>query len=304
MTKLTRRRFLSISAGGAALAALPAHAMPPLFRWHGVALGAGAEIILAHPDAEAITGRARIEIERLEAIFSLYRRNSALARLNAAGHLDAPPFELLECLSLSGGVHHATGGRFDPTVQPLWALYAERYAAGSKPGPEEISRALALTGWQRVHLDSARITLDPGMALTLNGIAQGYIADRITMQLREAGLSDILVNTGELRALGGQPGGGGWPVTIEGVGQRDLVDRALATSAPLGTVFDAAGYAGHILNPRTGVPARSNWQRISVSATSAALADALSTAACLMQDRDTIETALAGFADIRIEALV
>lgn len=304
MTKLTRRRFLSISAGGAVLAALPAHAMPPLFRWHGVALGAEAEIILAHPDAEAITERARIEIERLEAIFSLYRRDSALVRLNATGHLDAPPFELLECLSLCGSVHHATGGRFDPTVQPLWALYAERYAAGGKPGPAEIGHALALTGWRRLHLDSARITLDPGMALTLNGIAQGYIADRITMQLREAGLSNILVNTGELRALGGRPGGGGWPVGIEGGGARDLVDRALATSAPLGTVFDAAGHAGHILDPRTGLPAPSNWRQISMSATSAALADALSTAACLMPDRETIETTLAGFADVRIEALV
>ena len=52
------------------------------------------------------------------------------------------------------------------------------------------------------------------MALTLNGIAQGYIADRVVALLRAEGLSDVLVNTGELRALGGHPDGGGWPVSL------------------------------------------------------------------------------------------
>ena len=78
--------------------------------------------------------------------------------------------------------------------------------------------------------------------------------------------------------------------------------RALATSAPLGTTFDQGAKVGHILHPDTGVPARRNWREITVSATSAALADALSTTSCLFHTRTEIEAFLAEFTDARLEA--
>lgn len=296
-----RRRFLTIAAGAlAALSAPPAAAQ--LHRWRGVALGAEASITLAHPEAEAITARALAEIARLEDVFSLYRAGSALSRLNAAGRLEAPPFELLECLALCGRVHAATGGRFDPTVQPLWAAHAEAHAAGRAPAPDEIAAALARTGWEGVAFDSAAVTLRPGMALTLNGIAQGFIADRVAAMLEAEGLTGILIDTGELRALGGNPEGGAWPVTLAGTERKVMLEtRALASSSPLGTVFDAEGRAGHILDPSTGRPAPPVWRLVSISARHAALADALSTAACLIPDRAGIEAALADFPDARLE---
>lgn len=303
MPRITRRRFLILSAGAATLAALPARAAE-IYRWHGTALGAEAAIYLSHPEAQAITARAVAEISRLEQVFSLYRAGSALMQLNTTGRLDAPPFELLECLALTSRVHAATGGRFDPTVQPLWQLYAARYSAGLVPSPQEITEALSRTGWDRVAYDSEGITLAPGMALTLNGIAQGFIADRVADLLAAEGLSDILINTGEFRALGGLPEGGGWPVHLASGGEISLTARALATSAPLGTVFDAAGTVGHILDPITGLPAAPRWQSVSISAPSAALADALSTAACLLPNRAGVLAALKPFPQTGIEALV
>jgi thiamine biosynthesis lipoprotein len=298
----TRRRFLAISA--AAFALPNAARAQAIYTWSGIALGAGATIRLAHPDAAAITGRAAVEIERLEGIFSLYRADSALSKLNRDGALEEPPFELLECLSIAGAVHHATDGRFDPTVQPLWATYAEAAAQGSAPDGKALEQALAVTGWSGVTLDAAAITLRPGMALTLNGIAQGYIADRVTALLAADGLTDILVDTGEFRALGGQPQGGAWPVKLAQGGQVALTSRAVATSAPLGTRFDAAGTLGHILDPRTGLTATARWRGISISSASAARADALSTAACLMDSTDQINASLAVFQDCRLESAV
>ena len=298
---LDRRRFLAISA--AALALPGVAAAQPLFTWQGVALGARATIRLAHRDAGAITRRAAAEIDRLEDIFSLFRPDSALSRLNAAGHLDAPPFELLECLSLAGAVHTASNGRFDPTIQPLWAAHAEAGAAGRLPDAR-LLRALPV-GWSGVSLQPDTITLNPGMALTLNGIAQGYIADRVARLLSAEGLGEILIDTGELRALGGHPGGGAWPVRLAaGGGQVALRERALATSAPLGTTFDAAGQSGHILDPRTRRPAPTHWRGISVSAPSAALADAVSTAACLMRTRPQIEAFCQSFNATRLVAAI
>lgn len=289
-----RRRFLTISAAAVALGGGPARALP-LTTWQGIAMGAGATIALAHPEASALIAEARAEIARLEAIFSLTRTDSALSRLNRDGVLADPPFEMLELFSLAGTVHAATGGRFDPTVQPLWAAYAEHFAAGQAPSPAVVAGALARVGWAGVKADEGRIGFArPGMAITLNGIAQGYVADRVAALLRARGLQDVLVDTGEIRALGHAPDGAGWPVTLAGAGRISLADRALATSAPLGTVFDAAGRVGHILDPLSGLPAGSRWRVISVAAPTAALADALSTGFCLME-RARIDAALARF---------
>lgn len=300
---LSRRRFLTLSAVAALPLSFPARAAQ-ITQWHGTALGAGAAIYLDHPDAPAIIARAVAEIARLEAIFSLYRADSALSQLNAAGRLDAPPFELLECLTLCARVGAATGGRFDPTVQPLWQLYAAAFAAGDAPRPEQIAALLPKVGLHRISWDSAAVEMPAGMALTLNGVAQGFIADKVAEMLAAAGLTDILINTGEFRALGQMPGGRDWPVKLASGGETGLASRALATSAPLGTVFDAQGKVGHILHPVTGLPATPTWTLVSISAPTAALADALSTAACLMPDRASILAALSQFPQTRIEALV
>lgn len=300
-----RRRFLTISAAALGAATLPRPAAA-LQQWRGVAMGAGASITLAHPDADRIIARARAEIARLEAVFSLYDAGSALSRLNALGRLEAPPFDLLECLALCDAVHAATLGLFDPTVQPLWALYAEGHTRGTPPDAAAIAAVLPRVGWPGVRLESAAINLRPGMALTLNGIAQGFVADRVADLLTAEGLTDIMVNTGEFRALGGRPAGGGWPVSLEDEGTEratvTLRDRALATSAPMGTVFDAEGRVGHILHPGTGRPAPARWQMVSVTAPHAALADALSTAFCLM-DPPAIRAALARFPAARLAYL-
>ena len=288
---ITRRRLITISAGLALLpAAARASAGGTARQWTGQALGARASIRLDHPDGAAIAARVMAEIDRLEDILSLYRPQSALSRLNRDGALAVPPFELLECLSLAGAVHRASGGRFDPTVQPLWVLWAEAAAAGRRPSAQAVETARQKTGWERVELDAAAITLRPGMALTLNGIGQGYVADRVAALLEA-----------ELRALGGNPDGGNWPVHLETGERLSLRQRALATSAPLGTTFDQAGHDGHILDPATGMPAVSAWRSVSVSAPSAAIADALATAACLIAEPEAIRRMLGHFEGARLE---
>lgn len=296
----TRRRFLAISAAAVTVPNLGT--AQPVYTWQGVALGARATLRLAHPDAKAISARVAIEISRLEDIFSLYRTDSSITKLNRAGALNAPPFELLECLSLAGAVHAASGGRFDPTVQPLWACYAKASAIGTSPDEEARKKAHELTGWNRITFDPRSITMRPGMSLTLNGIAQGYIADRVAEMLSAEGLTNILIDTGELRALGTHPDGNAWPIKLAAGGEVPLVARALATSSPFGTTFDKTQQVGHILDPCTGQHSRNIWREITVSAGSAALADALSTAVCLFETHAEIDTCLAQFLDVRVES--
>lgn len=313
--RIGRRRFLRICATGATGLALPvgvaqAHGHPALHRWRGIALGAGAEINLLHEDAgeaQRLFSHIEAEIRRLEAIFSLYRPESELVRLNADGRLEAPSLELVDLLGLCARVHAATKGAFDPTVQPLWAHYARQATEDGDTGFEAARRS---TGFRHVAIDPGEIRfLRPGMAMTFNGIAQGYVTDRITAFLAANGCKDMVVDLGEIVARGvpeaDVSNGPGWPVTLRpDPGRPDaevrinLSDAAVASSARLGTTFDQAGRRSHILDPRTGLPVNADLIAASVIADTAACADGLSTAA-LVCGEDGLTAALARFANAR-----
>ena len=300
---LTRRRFIGIIAASAALtgpgAALraatgPAAARPEPVVWTGIALGADAQLQLLHPDrahAERLVHLAVAEIHRLEQVFSLYREDSALSRLNRSGRLEAPPQDLRRLLSQAVAFGEHTGGLFDPSVQSLWNLYAARLQSDQPlpPPPAELRAALARVDYRAIRIDSDVIVLErPGMALTLNGIAQGYITDRVTELLRAHGLEHAMIDLGEARSLG-RPGlDRPWRAGIATpddptriLDTIDLSDQALATSGGYGTPLDPAGRYTHLFDPLTG-SASPRWRSVSVRAADATTADALSTAFSLM----------------------
>ena len=102
--------------------------------------------------------------------------------------------------------------------------------------------------------------------------------------LEVEGLQHTLINLGEFRALGTHPAGRPWQVGIKDpsnanalVGAVDLTDRALATSAVTGTLFDARGRHHHLFDPMSGRPSQ-GLVSASVIARHARDADALSTA--------------------------
>ena len=291
MTRLPdRRRFLSISASALACSALGAGAAPMVARWRGTALGAGCSLALVGLDERAaapVFREVRAELDRLEDIFSLYRPGSEISRLNRARRLDAPAPDLLEVLGTCGHLNAVTDGAFDPTVQPLFAAFGRAAAEDRIPADAEIAGARALVGWDGVAFDSRSVRLArAGAALTLNGIAQGHVTDRIAALLRRRGLRDVLVDMGEVAALGTAGDGAPWRVGVAApdgtlVRRLRLSDRALATSAPMGTVLDAAGRLGHIFDPATGGQA-TEASVVSVSAPRAVIADGLSTALCIV----------------------
>ncbi|MEM9580771.1 MAG: FAD:protein FMN transferase, partial [Pseudomonadota bacterium] len=192
---IDRRRFISITAASAVFPG--AASSGTLHRQTGRALGAATSMQLANTSADKARDAFAIveaELSRLERVFSLYDPGSELSRLNANGYLAAAAPELVSVLSLCAGLHHATDGAFDPTVQPLWAHHA---------GLSKGSRPQDLVGWDMVTVtrDDIRFA-KPGMQLTLNGIAQGYITDQIAALLRRRGFRQVLIDMGEIAAIG------------------------------------------------------------------------------------------------------
>ena len=296
MLKTTRRRAIRILAAAAGLPLLVAGVRattqrPRFFNWQGEVLGAAAELTLWHWDEEVARRailKTRAEIENCERIFSLYRDDSEICRLNRDGALAHPSSELLAVVEESQRLGALSDGAFDITVQPLWRVHEQHFWA-HRPVPdlprEALDIAKALVDFRRIETGRARISLAPGMAITLNGIAQGFITDRVADMLRNEGFGQAVVDLGETRALGGHPEGRPWRVGI-GSGTADarmvdLTDMALAVSAGSGTVFEPSGRHHHIFDPATGASAHTVAQ-VAVMAPRATIADALATAICVM----------------------
>ncbi|MFZ0693764.1 MAG: FAD:protein FMN transferase, partial [Alphaproteobacteria bacterium] len=221
------------------------------------------------------------------------RDDSAIRVLNRDGRIADPPLEFVELLGQSAEFSRLTGGAFDATVQPLWDLYAAHFskpnADPAGPARADIDAAVRRVGFADLEIDPREVRFSRAdMAITLNGIAQGYITDRIVDVLRDAGIDRSLVDMGETRAMGDRPDGGPWIVGLEDpnhpgtVAQRiEIENQAVATSGGYGTLFDAAGHFNHLFDPATG---GTSWRYLSVSvvAATASTADALSTAFSLM----------------------
>lgn len=294
----TRRRLLKLvaaSAGGLAFPHRLLAAPVTRHRWQGKALGAEASILLFHEsgnEAQSLIAACVDEIDRLEAVFSLHRPDSALSRWNAHGELAAPPRDLVDLARAADEFRRATGGAFDITVQPLWSLLADHFASGGGgegPGPDALAAALARVGGGDIEISPERVMFRrPQMAATFNGIAQGYITDRVTDLLKAAGMKSVLLDLGEYRAIGGRPSDEPWRIGIADarapwrvVERLAIRDRAVATSSPWGTPFDDDARFNHLLDPRSGLSA-SEYLSVTVIADDAVTADALSTALSLV----------------------
>ncbi|WP_371260926.1 FAD:protein FMN transferase [Bradyrhizobium sp. Cp5.3] len=301
MPMLSRRRFINISAASAGLALAPlgraVASDADVAVWHGTMLGATATLKIHHQardEAERLIAAACSEARRLERLFSLYLPDSALVELNRTGILVDPAPELVDLLSDSRRYAELTDGMFDPTVQPLWTLYVEHFSsAGADPsGPPQaaVKAALGHVDYRRMSIRRDRIVLPKGAELTLNGIAQGYVTDKVVDLLRSQGIAQSLVDMGETRTIGSRPDGSPWEVGIadpEHPGRIEttlrIVDRAVSTSGGYGFRFDPTGRFNHLFDPTNGGCA-SLYRSVTTVASSATAADALSTAFSLMPE--------------------
>jgi thiamine biosynthesis lipoprotein len=246
-------------------------------------MGADARIVLCGIEREAAAAAVAAavdEIERLEQSLSLFRENSEICRLNREGALKSASGDLLRAFRLAVAVAADTNGLFDPSVQTLWEAYVDWFAARPKAGMPPaaiIATARTRVDWRGIHVGSDEIRLDPGHRVTLNGLGQGYVTDRVADLLQGRGLTHTLVDLGEQRALGTRDDGTPWEIARENSSPILLSSGALATSEGAGCILGADGEAHHLFDPASGLSAH-HWRRVSVHHQSAAIADALSTA--------------------------
>ena len=235
---------------------------------------------------EDAAGEAFLEMDRVVDLLNRYDSSSAISYLNAEGGIRGAPPELTRVLGRALFHHGASGGAFDPTVQPVVDLLRAGAGSGSA-----LPEALARVGADGVLLRErmVRFTRD-GMGVTLDGIAKGYVVDRMARALENRGVEHFLVNAGgDIRARGLRDDGEPWRVGIQDpTGPGCLPDEvalsgmAVATSGGYEIRFDPEGVHHHIVTPGSGASPH-HVRSTSVMAPTALDADALATALFVLE---------------------
>jgi thiamine biosynthesis lipoprotein len=252
------------------------------------ALGCDISMLALHEDlatAKRALDAAFAELARVENVMSIYRADSQVSQLNQAGILKNPDPYLTDILHHAAATSQLSHGAFDITVQPLWKLYAQAAKSNGLPSDAAIDVACKNVNWQNVLCtrDEIRLTA-PNMAITLNGIAQGYAADKAMLALKNAGIRHALVNAGEIATLGRKADGKPWVAGIQHprhpdayLGLAKLEGRCISTSGDYETAFSPDKSYNHIFEPSTG-RSPAELASVTIIAPTATQADALSTA--------------------------
>lgn len=292
--RITAVAGLSLGLGGGLALALWREAGLHRVRSTRIRMGTPVTLTVLHPDgalAGALVDDAFQEMERLEGLLSRHRPDTPLSRLNREGVLREVPGELEQVLGEALRWAERSGGAFDPTVAPLLELYRRHTGGPTIPAPREIAGARELVDFRAVRRDASGITfLLPGMSLTLDGIAKGFVVDRVVGVLVAGGAERVLVDAGgDMASSGGAaPGSPPWTVALQHprdpgamLGEVQLRGTAVASSGDYVQRFSPDGALHHILDPRTGVSPRES-AGVTVLASTAMEADVLSTTAFVL----------------------
>lgn len=281
--------LVEVAAGGPADGG---GAAPPVTRSRYL-MGVPLEVTLPGPAEPALFEAVFAEVSRLEAVLSNWRADSELSRLNrrAAGAPVRCSTDLFEAIVAAVSWAEITDGAFDPAVEPIvrgFGLFGDPY--DGRPPAGGPGGAGTRGDWRGLSFDRASRTVrfrSKGMGVDMGGIGKGIALDAAARVLHGAGRSAALLDFGgQVLAIGAPPGEPGWIVDLADPDDRDRAvgrvrvrDRSLSTSAPGGR--RGVGGAGHIIDPRTGAPADFSGS-VTVAASDATGADALSTALCVM----------------------
>lgn len=232
---------------------------------------------------------AENRVRDLEALLSVTDETSEVYALNHSGSAQLSP-DAAELLAQALALCARTGGALDVSVYPILRLWGFTTGAYAVPSGDEIAALLPLVDYTQVGLDGSSAVLSPGMEIDLGSVAKGYAGDVLAAFLRQSGVTSALLDLGgNIQAVGAKPDGSPWRIGVrdpEGEGNLGVVtaeDKAVITSGGYERYFEKDGTRyWHILDPKTGSPARSGLASVTVVGESGLLCDALSTALFVM----------------------
>lgn len=274
---------------------------PATAAWSGETMGTTYHITLAHSTLSEWrlrklrnhVGDYLVEINRM---MSTYQPDSEISQFNASRSTDGFPVSpgFLSVVRAALRLCRESGGAFDPTVESLSAAWGFGPHKSEAPPSEDTLQAVR----QRVGCELLTIEDPdrlrkgvPEVEITLDAIATGYAADGVAELIRQAGVSNLLVEIGgEGVALGRNPEEQAWRIGIDTPGYGSAPGESLQTVVHLaGQGFATSGdyrnfrededgrVRSHIIDPRTGRPVEHRLASVTILAPDCLAADGLST---------------------------
>ncbi len=236
------------------------------------------------------------EFRRIDVLMTSWGTASDVAKINAGAGKTAVVVdpEVLEVMLYAQKVAAKSGGAFDITVGAFRGLWKfDQDIDGSIPPADKVRARLAKIGYKRVQIAAKTRTVklaEPGMRITLGGIAKGYAVDRAIALLHKRGILDFILQAGGDLYTSGTKGARKWRVGIRDprgpadkpFAMAEIKDHTFSTSGDYerGLVKNGVRYH-HILDPQTGFPVKVS-RSVTVMAKRAMVADAWSTALFVM----------------------
>ena len=265
------------------------------------ALGTANSILAFGSESERAVNAAIHRTAEIHNRMSVFQPDSDVFRLNEAAGRESVRIhpDTASLLLLAKKCARMTGGAFDITLRPLSSLWGIGKKGSFIPPAGEIKKALALAGTGDLVVDTkagtARLARH-GQSTDLGGLAKGYAGDEVRRILTEHGVQNALVNLGgNIVALGKNPAGVPWRVGVqnpllprgESLAALDAQNISVVTSGMGERFFMKGGRLyHHILDPRTGMPAKSGLLSATVLGRSGAVADALATALFILDPNE------------------
>jgi thiamine biosynthesis lipoprotein len=232
------------------------------------------------------------EIVRLDEVMSNYKSASALSRLNRSAHFHAEvvPLDLYRVIEESLVYSRLSAGKFDISVGPLVNLWKAVMRGEHVPSSGEEEKLRHCVGYENIALfPPDRIEFrSPCLQIDLGAIGKGYAVDRAVEILRSYGVERALINAGgsTIYAMGSPPGQAAWLVHLRDPSKQIdphimLCDDSVSTSEQTPLSLLGSNSAGHIVDPDTALPSKTEYA-VSVIAKTATASDALSTTLLLI----------------------
>ncbi len=257
----------------------------------GLVMGAEAHLRVLGPDAEAHLAAADARLAELESQWSRFLPDSDLSRVNrAGGEPVAVARDTADLIELAVAAWVLTEGRFDPSVLPalVAAGYDRTFTLLAARGPVPVGPGDPAPGCAGVTVvrDTGIVQVPDGVQLDLGGIGKGRGADLVATELLALGATGACVNLGgDVRVAGIGPEAGAWTIGVDhpfepsSIVTLALREGAVATST---TAYRRWGDdAHHLIDPVTGLPARTDLAAVTVLAAEAVWAEVVAKAALL-----------------------
>jgi thiamine biosynthesis lipoprotein len=248
-------------------------------------------------EADDAVKRMFAMLHEMEQKYSIAISNSSIAILNKAKSVDADP-EMMTIFSNTLSMCRWTDGVFDPTIYPVVKLWGFYSGEGHVPASGAVNLAVQSVGYRKILLSPGKITVPWDTFVDLGGILKGYAVDKGVEFLKNAGITNGIVNAGgNLKVFGAKPDMTPWAIGIRHPRKEGAVitvmyaapgkDISAATSGDYERYFIEAGIRyHHIMSPFTGYPVQNGVVSVSVLDPSAMITDGLSTSIFVMGLRD------------------